>query len=235
MAQTWLWIGVTGMALGAIAFGSGASTAKKPQWRVLFTLNFFVCLIAAGLYLAMALGLGQHTFYDRQTFWVRYVTWFLSTPLLLLNFAYLGGASILLTSSLLGTNAYMLATGFVATITPRPINYIWYLVSCGAYLAEFYLLVRPYRSEAERNHPRAKSAFRQLLTVHLVLWTGYPIVWILANTGFNVLEQGFEAMFYTLLDLTSKVGFGFLALNTLHKLEKANELPAARLAEPSLR
>lgn len=231
MSQTWLWIGVVGMAAGAIIFGTGANTARTPQWRTLFTLNFFICLIASGLYLAMALGQGKHVFYDRPTFWVRYVTWFLSTPLLLLDFTFLGGSSVAIAGSLLGSNAFMIATGFVATISPRPINYIWYLVSCGAYLALFYLLVQPYRVEAEQNHPRAKSAFRQLLTIHLILWTGYPIVWILANTGFNVLSQGFETMFYTLLDLVSKVGFGFLSLNTLHKLERAGEMPATQQSE----
>jgi bacteriorhodopsin len=30
-------------------------------------------------------------------------------------------------------------------------------------------------------------------------------------------------MFYTLLDIASKVGFGFLSLNTLSKLEQAKE------------
>lgn len=225
MSQTWLWIGVIGMGFGSIVFGLGAHTAKAERWRILYTLNFFICLIAAGLYLAMALGQGKGVFYDRPTFWVRYVTWFLSTPLLLLDLTFLGQNSLPIIGSLLGANAYMIVTGFVATISPRPINYIWYIVSCGAYLAVFYLLAQPYRVEAERNHPRSKKAFRRLVAVHLVLWTGYPIVWILANTGFNLLNQGFETMFYTLLDLASKVGFGFLSLNTLQTLEQNREQP----------
>lgn len=228
MAQTWLWIGVIGMALGATFFGLGAHNAKKERWKILFTLNFFICLIASGLYLAMALGQGFSVVYGRPTFWVRYVTWFLSTPLLLLDLCFLGRNSLPVVGSLLGANAYMIATGFVGTISPKPINYIWYIVSCGAFLAVFYLLVKPYRIEAERKHPRAKQAFRKLLAVHLVLWTGYPIVWILASTGFNFLSQGGETMFYTLLDLASKVGFGFLSLNTMHTLEQAGEAQPAQ-------
>lgn len=79
------------------------------------------------------------------------------------------------------------------------------------------------RREAERKHPRAKQVFRKLLCVHLVLWTAYPIVWLLGNTGINLINQGSETMFYTLLDLASKVGFGFLSLNTMHTLEQAGE------------
>ncbi|KYC39018.1 hypothetical protein WA1_34065 [Scytonema hofmannii PCC 7110] len=59
--------------------------------------------------------------------------------------------------------------------------------------------------------------------MHLVLWTLYPIVWILSPEGFSAFGQGLETMFYTLLDIASKVGFGFLSLNTLHTLEQARE------------
>lgn len=235
MAQTWLWIGVTGMTLGAIVFGFGAHNAKTQRWKILFILNFFICLIASVLYLAMALGQGFNVVYDRPTFWVRYVTWFLSTPLLLLDLTFLAQASLPITASLLGANALMIATGLVAALSPNPINYIWYLVSCGAFLAVFYLLISPYRLEAERNYPRAKKAFRKLLTIHLVLWIGYPIVWILAASGINVLSQGAETMFYTILDLSAKVGFGFLSLSTLRQLEQIDKTSEIRSTEPAYR
>jgi bacteriorhodopsin len=77
------------------------------------------------------------------------------------------------------------------------------------------MLLVPYRQQAEQHHPRSKKAFRKLVTVHVVLWTLYPVVWILASTGFEVLNQTGETAGYTLLDLASKVGFGFLSLNTL--------------------
>lgn len=226
MAQVWLWIGVVGMAIGAAVFGFGAHHARSDRWKIIYLLNFFICLIASGLYLTMALGQGFSIIHDRPTFWVRYVTWFLSTPLLLLDLAYLAGSSLPLTASLIGSNAFMIATGFLATMTDKPKNYIWYIVSCFAYLAVAYLLVQPYRVEAVRKHPRAKKAFTKLLTVHLVLWTLYPVVWILAATGWNVIGQAGEAFGYTSLDLLSKVGFGFLSLNTMSTLEKADEAPS---------
>ncbi|OWY65757.1 rhodopsin [cyanobacterium TDX16] len=224
MVQTWLWIGNIGMTLGAIFFGFGAHNAKTERWKTLLILNFFICLIAAALYLAMALGQGFSIIHNRPTFWVRYITWFLSTPLLLLDLTFLGKTSLPITGSLLGANAFMLATGLVAALSPDPINYIWYLVSCGAFLAIVYLLVSPYRLEAERKYPRGKKAFRKLLAVHLILWTGYPIVWILAASGFDVFTQGLETMSYTILDLVAKVGFGFLSLNTLNQLERIDEV-----------
>lgn len=234
MTQTWLWIGVIGMAFGSAVFGIGSHNAKNERWRIIFTLNFFICLIATGLYLAMALGQGRSVIDGRPTVWIRYITWFLSTPLLLLDLTFLGKTSLPITGSLLGANAYMIVTGFVATISAdRRIGHIWYVVSCVAFVATLYLLLNQYRKEAERKHPRTKQAFRKLLLVHLVLWTAYPIVWLLGNTWLNVIGQGTETMFYTILDLASKVGFGFLSLNTMHTLEKAGEAQSTKGYEPS--
>ncbi len=163
MVQIWLQIGAIGMMLGSLVFGFGASHAANQRWQILYTLNFFICLIAAGLYLAMSLGLGSQVIYDRPTFWVRYITWFCSTPLLLLDLAFLGRTNLPITGSLIGANAYMIATGFVGAITPKPMNQIWYLVSCGAFLATLYLLVKPYRLQAEQHYPTPSKYFANYL------------------------------------------------------------------------
>lgn len=231
MVQTWLWLGMFGMAIGAAVFGFGAHNARSDRWKILYTLNFFICLIAFGLYLAMGLGQGFSVIHDRPTFWARYITWFTSTPLLILDLTFLGRSSIPLLSGLIGANQFMIATGAMSAISPKPTNYIWYAVSCGAFLAILYLLLGPYRKEAEQKHPRSKKAFRKLVTVHVILWTLYPVVWMLAITGFGVLSQSGETASYTLLDLASKVGFGFLSLNTLRQLEQAGESQPAKSYE----
>ena len=102
MTQFWLWTGVIGMALGALVFGIGAHNAKNQRWQILFTLNFFICAIASGLYLMMALGQGVTIINGKPTYWIRYVTWFCSTPLLILDLTYLGRTNLPITGSLLG-------------------------------------------------------------------------------------------------------------------------------------
>ncbi|MBM0745533.1 bacteriorhodopsin (plasmid) [Phormidium sp. CLA17] len=97
---------------------------------------------------------------------------------------------------------------------------MWYVVSSAAYLAVIYLLLVPFKHEAERNRSRTQTAFNRLITIHLMLWTAYPIVWILAPTGIDAIGQDLETMFYTILDVASKVGFGFLSLNTYSKIER---------------
>lgn len=228
MVETWLWIGVFSMAVGSAIFGLGAHNARNDRWKILYLLNFFICLIAAALYLAMVFKQGFSIIDGRPTFWTRYITWFTSTPLLILDLTFLARSSIPLIGALLGANQFMIATGGMSAVSPKPINYAWYLVSCGAFLGILYMLLVSYRREAEQNYPRAKKAFRKLVTVHVILWTLYPVVWILASTGFGVLDQTGETAGYTLLDVASKVGFGFLSLNTLQQLEQSGESQSTR-------
>jgi bacteriorhodopsin len=227
MVQTWLWLGVFGMAIGSTLFGIGSAKARDERWKILYTLNFFICLIASALYLAMALGQGFSVIHGRPTFWARYITWFTSTPLLILDLTFLGLSNIPLLGALLGANQFMIATGAMSAISPKPINYIWYAVSCGAFLAIIYLLSVPYLQQAGRSHPRSGKVFRRLIAVHIFLWTLYPIVWMLAGTGVGILDRSGETAGFTLLDLASKVGFGFLSLNTLQQLERANDARSA--------
>lgn len=211
------------MTLGSIFFGFGADHAKGKRWQVVYSLNFFICAIAASLYLAMIFKQGFTYIGDRPAYLTRYLTWTFSTPLTLILLSYLGRTSILIAASMIGADVYMIVTGFVATISSKPISNIWYIVSCGAYLGLAYLLLKQYRQQAEQQYPRAKKTFQRLLTVHLVIWTAYPIVWILASTGFNVIDSVTETACYTVLDVAAKVGFGFLALNALQQLEQVED------------
>jgi bacteriorhodopsin len=224
MTQVWLWFGCISMTLGAIFFGFGAAHPRNQRWQIVQSLNFFICAIAASLYLAMIFKQGFTYVNGYPTYLTRYLTWTFSTPLTIILLSYLGRTSLPIAASMVGADVYMIVTGFVATISPKPISNVWYLVSCGAYLALAYLLLKQYRQQAEQEYPRSKQVFRRLLTVHLVIWTAYPVVWILANTGFNVINSTTESACYTILDIAAKVGFGFLALNSLNQLEQAESM-----------
>jgi bacteriorhodopsin len=220
MTQFWLWLGCFSMTVGALIFGVGANRAKHERWRTVYSLNFFICAIAAVLYLAMSLKQGFDIVDNRPTYWVRYITWTFSTPLTLILLSVLGRTRLTIASSMVGADLLMIATGFVATMSPKPISSIWCIVSCGFYVGLAYLLLNQYRKDAEHHYLRSCKVFYRLLTVHLTIWTAYPIVWLLASTGFGVINSTTESAFYTILDVAAKVGFGFLALNSLRQLER---------------
>ncbi len=235
MAQFWTAIGFISMAAASLFFMASSVRATSERWRILLTLNAFINMIAAILYLVILTGQGEGVFNDHNSYWVRYVTWICSTPLLLMVLSHLGRTRVSTIGGLIGANTLMLATGFLADVYPKPYNILWYFVSCGAYLGVVYLLLTAYRAEAEQKHPGkvGHGAFQRLLTVHIALWSAYPLVWILADTGFDLISDGFESMFYTILDVASKVGFGLLSMSTLKKLEKFPVWAEKGLSEPT--
>ena len=222
--QTWYWLGALGMMIGALYFGLGAFSARKlndNRAEVLYQLTFFVCIIATVLYLGLASGYGAIVGGEgpgTRTVWIRYVTWILSTPLLIGVLTYLGRSKLTTTTALLGSNTLMIATGFLATIAVDSSKYTFYILSCGAYLAIVYLLVVPFRQEAKEAYPGKSGAFDRLIGAHVILWTLYPIVWIMSPEGWGLFGATMEASLFTILDLLSKVGFGLLAVATLTQL-----------------
>ena len=218
------------MAAGSLAFGVKAAQAPERRWQSLWTMYFFICLIAFALYLIMATGYGSYPAAGHPTVWIRYVTWFLSTPLLILALTYLGRSSAPLVGGLLGANAFMIATGFVATIlpedTPAALHIVWWAISTGAYLGIAWAFVGRYKREARAVLPNSASVFDRIVRVHLVLWTAYPVVWLLSGEGLGVVAPGVEAMLFALLDIAAKVGFGFLAANSLRQIERNGDAGA---------
>ena len=228
MAQTWYWIATVAMAAGSAYFGFAAARATERRWQVLWSLYFFIALIAFALYLVLATDYGSYVADGgHPTVWIRYVTWFLSTPLLILALTFLGRSTAVLIGGLLGANAFMIAAGFVATVltedTPAALHLVWWTISTGAYLAIAWAFVGRYRREAKAALPKSASVFDRLVAVHLVLWTAYPVVWLLSAEGFGVVGSGAEAGSYAVLDIAAKVGFGLLAANSLRTIEKNGE------------
>ena len=236
MAIVWYWIGTAAMAAGSALFGVKAAQAPERRWQVLWTLYFFICLVAFALYLIMATGYGSYGAEGgHPTVWIRYVTWFLSTPLLILALTYLGRSSAPLVGGLLGANAFMIATGFVATVltedTPAALHLVWWAISSGAYVGIAWAFLGRYKREARAALPNSGAVFDRLVAVHLVLWTAYPVVWILSPEGLGVLASGVAAMLYAVLDIAAKVGFGLLAANSLRSIEANGDADAYRRRE----
>ncbi len=231
MTQMWYWIGTLAMAGGSAYFGLAASRASERRWQVLWSLYFFICLIAFALYLLMATDYGFYASAEgHNTVWIRYVTWFLSTPLLILALTYLGRSTSTLTGGLLGANAFMIATGFVATVltedTPAALHLVWWAISTGAYVAIALAFLGRYKREAQAALPASASVFDRIVLVHLVLWTAYPVVWLLSPEGLGLVGSPIEAALFAVLDIAAKVGFGFLAANSLRTIEKNGEAGA---------
>lgn len=217
---TVFWVGAIGMALGAILFGLNTRKEADEHTRQLAVTLFFVPLIASALYVAMALGQGVTKVEGRDVYYVRYITWFTTTPLLLNQLARLVRARPSLLISLVLADMFMIATGGVAELSPKPINYIWYTISSGAFLAILVLLYTDLTYQAQSAPRDTFNLFRTLRNVTVITWVSYPIVWILGTAGFELIGSLTQTIAYTALDLASKVGFGLIVISNRAAVEQ---------------
>ena len=230
--QLWLWIGTIGMALGALAFLVMAAR-EKPGNRWFHTITFFVAGIATVAYLAMALKQGwfpiarEGQAMAEPFYWARYVDWFFTTPLLLLDLALLAGATKEAIVWLLGLDVMMIATGFFAGVTASDTRWIWFAVSCVIFVWMLWVLLAEVLKAAKQRPPEVRARFNQLAVLLAILWTIDPILWVLGTEGLGVIGIGGEVATFAIIDLIAKVGFGFLLLSNRKVLEAARPNMAA--------
>jgi len=215
--RTVLWIGTAVMTLGLLAF-LYLGTKATGKNRSFFSATSLVALIAATAYFAMASGHGSIIVMGRTFFFARYADWVFTTPLLLLDLSLLALPSIRekteRVATLIAADVYMIITGLVAGLINDNTKYVWFLTSTIAFIVVLYILVGQFLGQARARGGEVGRLFGILSTLTLVLWICYPIVWLLGTEGFGILSLPIEVILYAVLDVTAKIGFGFLLLTS---------------------
>lgn len=212
MTQLWLWIGCIGMIIGSVIFGLKAAATRRKEGMEFHLVSFFITLWAATMYLTMILGETVLRDFNGQSeiFVGRYIDWVVTTPLLLLDLGVLAGIRPKLIAGVIGADIFMIVTGFIGTLENAPQNYLWYIISCGAFLAILAALVTEFSAAVRRRNGRVNRLFRKLRNILIVLWFIYPIVWILGPEASRTIGVDVETVCYTILDLCAKVGYGLI-------------------------
>lgn len=214
---SWLWIGTVGMLAGSLLlFAAGGRRTEDEEAHTL--VNGFVPLFAAVSYCAMALHQGEVTLPDGRLFlFARYVDWSVTTPVLLLGLSMtaLHGARRRagLVAGLIAADVVMIVTGgFFGASHDAFAKWLWYVTSCIAFLAIFYVLFGPLRAEAQARDDVRQATYGREATILAALWLIYPIVVLLGPDGMQYWDATLTTACVTVLDLVAKVGFGLIAM-----------------------
>jgi len=190
----------------------------------LYVITIFIAAIAFVNYLSMALGFGLTTIEiggeERAIYWARYTDWFFTTPLLLLDLALLANAARTEIWTLIGLDAAMIGTGAVATLNESAAvlgaggnRLVWWGVSTGFLLVLVYFLYGTLSARASELSSQERSTFTTLRNIITVVWLIYPVWWIVGTEGLGIIGLGIETAGFMVLDLTAKIGFGFILLS----------------------
>ena len=244
--ETWLWIGTIGMALGAFLIYFLGAKMKERHHAI---TGFFVCAIAACMYLLMAFGQGD-VVVSKATlaitpigvgadvnaelvYWARYLDWVFTTPLLLIGLMTVGLKALsttgevvreraALVGGVIGADVLMILTGLFGALSLNDNHkYVWFAISCGFFLAVLVLIWGPIRAAAAEQGAGVAALYGKLLGILTVLWFIYPILWILGTEGTGTISLNTEVIVFTIIDLAAKVGFGILLVVGVKKLDTA--------------
>jgi len=247
LEQLALWAGTAGMALGTLAFigmGWGEDDPKKQEYYI---ITIFIPAIAAVSYFSMAMGYGSLELVvgsgaeeAKRIYWARYADWLFTTPLLLLDLALLAGADRNTIATLIGLDVGMILTGLVAALTSKPavevanvetFRIAWWGISTGFMVVLLYFLVSTLSQKAAEQPGEVGSVFTTLRNLTIVLWSAYPILWLVGTEGLGIVGLGPETVGFAILDLTAKVGFGFILLNSRSAINAAASRDTAAAAD----
>lgn len=206
----WSWLGVLAMVAGTVPplwLWYSTGTGGKYYATLAGVTGF-----AAFAYLAMALGIGNVSTEGGLLPVARYVDWIVTTPLILLYLGLLARPPRRVLAGLIGIDVVIIVAGVVAVATTGAVSWAAFGVASVAYLLLVYgLLVTLPRSVTEETD-RVRAVFGTLRNITVVLWTLYPVVWLLAPTGFGLLTLSTEMLVFVYLDVVAKVGFVAVAV-----------------------
>ena len=208
--EQWALVGALALAAGTLP--SVYYLFTDPKNKLYYGILAAITSIAAISYTLTSVGIGSIPV-DGATFYApRYVDWLLTTPLLILYMALLCKPGKKLYGLLLGLDVALILFGVAAIFTEGALSFALFGAGTVAYLGLAYLLVVELPVKADFGTDRVAMVFSKLRNVTVVLWTMYPIVWLLAPVGFGFLLPSTEMLVIVYLDIITKVGFAILAL-----------------------
>lgn len=220
--QFWLWLGFIGMASGAAVILLKGSR-KTPKEEMATILHGVVPIIAACSYFAMAVGQGsiarssnsgvphEYLFY-----YARYIDWLFTTPLLLTSLSLTAMQAGLRRPGLLlgviAADVLMIATALFFGLSGIAwIKWTWFLISCGAFLAVYYVIWVGLREEADTQRDDVRATFKRNASILSVVWFIYPLVLLVDPEGLNLIGSTATCAIIAVIDLIAKVGYGLFS------------------------
>jgi bacteriorhodopsin len=171
-----------------------SNITTRQQKRLFHILTTFLLAISTLSYYAQATGSGSffahhiltiphtqhipptHEHVFRQVLWARYVDWALTSPLIILNLAFvagLDGSNILI--ALFADWAMVFTGWFFAYAHAEGQRWGWYAMSCVAFLVVVHQLAVPGRRAVLNKDRRIMNIFASIAGYEMIVWALFLI------------------------------------------------------------
>jgi sensory rhodopsin len=192
------WIGVLIFAISSLMF---AFLENRSTRQNMFSSHVFVSFFTVISYFVMALALATVSAENGQPiYWTRWIFYIGSCSILTLDIATIAKKPNVKKAEVAVFTALTMLCGFLASIIITVDRWWFFGLSTAAYIGMLYTLFKPSNE--------GSSKISSIMWFVLLTWSLFPIVWVLAPTGFGILAVDVEAILYLSLDLVTKIGFG---------------------------
>jgi sensory rhodopsin len=213
---TIFWAGAVIFLLATLLFVFLEGGVKSRKWA--FQDETFVFFITVVSYVVMAMGLAVGTSADGQpVYWSRWLFYIASCPILATVVARIAGKSVAEIIEVGLLTGLVMFLGFLASIVAGPEKWIFFGLSTMAYIGMLALLLR-------WNSPEYLSFRVPVMGFILIFWSLFPVVWVLAPTGFGLISPPVVAILYGVLDLITKIGFGLYVVYRIKMAPASGQL-----------
>ena len=232
-----LWTNVALAGASALLFVYMARTVRLNRARLVFAATVLISLVSLSSYLGLLSGLtvglitmpAGHPLGGEEVLvqWGRYLTWTVSTPLILLALGLVAAVDRVDLFAVLAADVGMCATGLAAALTTSTQGYRWafFGISTAFFLVVLYALVVTWPARAKA--AGSGDIFATLRTLTVVLWIGYPVVWVVGVEGLALTDStALTSWGYSILDVGAKYVFAFLLLRWVRRNERTVQDPA---------
>jgi halorhodopsin len=218
-----LWVNIALAGLSILLFVYMGRNIEAGRARLIWGATLMIPLVSISSYLGLVSGLtvgfiempAGHALAGEEVMsqWGRYLTWALSTPMILLALGKLANVDNGSLFTVIAADIGMCVTGLAAALVTSSLAVRWafYVISCAFFLVVLYALLTEWPVAAAE--AGTDDIFGTLRVLTVVLWLGYPIIWALGVEGLAVVQSvGVTSWGYSALDVLAKYVFAFLLL-----------------------
>jgi halorhodopsin len=218
-----LWVNIALAGLSILLFVYMGQNVTSERARLIWGATLMIPLVSISSYLGLLSGLtvgfiempAGHALAGEEVIsqWGRYLTWALSTPMILLALGLLADVDRGSLFTVIAADIGMCVTGLAAALITSSYLMRWafYLISCAFFVVVLYALLTEWAAAAAE--AGTNEIFDTLRVLTVVLWLGYPIIWALGVEGLAIVQSvGLTSWGYSALDVLAKYVFAFLLL-----------------------
>lgn len=190
------------MQIGAIIFAVASlyfllSGKNKPG----FSTEFFISFITTTSYSLMSVGIATITAPSGQIiYWSRWLFYMVACSLLMYDTAKALKIPDKEYPWMVLLTWLTMFNGFLASYITIPMKWMFYILSSAAFICLLYKVLQG----------KENPDFKSLKPFVFIGWTLFPVVFLLAPTGFGLLSTATAEAGYLLLDFATKIVFGVL-------------------------